>query len=131
MKGAAEMKKIVSIFLAVLMTVTCLGLVACKKDEGSAPSPDSKYIGVWKATSAEFKGESTPIEEVLKDSDYILDLRADGTAIVTTTEAATGTWTEKADAAHVKAGETDTDFPMQGDKLVISLFGAKIIFERQ
>ena len=125
------MKKRISIVLAVLLAFSCLALVACGNGEGSAPSADSKYIGVWKATKGVFKGEETPIEEILEGEDFILDLRADGTAIVTTDTEDTGTWTEKSNGIHIKANDTNSDFTADGDNLAVDILGAKIVFEKQ
>lgn len=125
------MKKHLSIFLALALAVTCFALAACGGKSGSAPSPDSKYVGVWKASYGEYAGEKTPIEEILDGKTYILDLKADGTCVVTTDVEAKGTWTENEDGVHVKAGETNADFFEQDNALVFEIFGAKIWFEKQ
>lgn len=127
------MKKHLSAIFAVLFAVCCLTLVACggSKDAGSAPSADSKYIGTWKAVKAEAAGKEASMEEVLKGGSFILELKEDGSAVVTTDKTETGTWTEKSDGIHVAAGETNSDFKAQDDKLVLDVFIAKITFEKQ
>ena len=129
------MKKHVLIILAVVMALSCLALASCggSKDSGSAPSADSKYVGVWNATQGEFKGEVVPIDEVLDGGVYILDLKADGTATVTTETDTVdeGTWTEKSNGVHVKAGDTDTDFIADGDNLTITFMRFTITFEKE
>ena len=54
-----------------------------------------------------------------------------GTAIVTTDEETTGSWTEKSDGVHVAAGDTDADFRDVDGNLVTDILGIEIVFEKQ
>ena len=123
------MKKFITIILSTLMIVTCLSLTACSGN-GKKPSADSQYIGTWKATKAEILGESADLSEVLS-ADYTVELKADGTAVVSYKTSDNGTWTENSKGIHVTAGETDADFKVDGNTLYISFLGAKVIFEKQ
>ncbi len=129
------MKKRISVLLATFVTVSSLMLAACGGNSGGdKPAADSVYIGTWEAVRGELKGETIPVSEILEENEkFILELREDGTATVytDTDTVEEGTWTENSKGIHVKAGETDSDFTADGDTLYISIFGAKIIFEKQ
>ena len=125
------MKKTFKTILTVFVLFSGLMLAACGSKEGSKPSPDSKYIGKWTAVKAVLKGEETPMEDILTEGTYVLDLKADGTAVVTTTTEATGTWTEKSNGVHVKAGDTDADFPEEDGHLTLKILTATIVFDKE
>ena len=117
----------------MLMIASSLVLAGCSGGDGDAPSPDSKFIGTWKATKGVYKEEEIAIEEVLTDTNgvYELELREDGTATITADNVVDGSWTEKSDAVHVKSEDTDTDFKIDGDTLYIEFMGFRIVFEKQ
>lgn len=127
------MKKPTTAMIVAMLAVACVALAACggSGNKGAAPSADSQYVGVWKATQGEFKGEIVSADELLEGGVYILDLREDGTAVVTETQEATGTWTENSKGVHVTAGETDADFIAENDYLYFEIFGFKLMFEKQ
>lgn len=68
------MKKIISLFLALLLL---LSLAACG---GQKEDPNA---GVYKATSARFKSLSIRVEDVFKDG-IQLELKSDGKAVLST-----------------------------------------------
>lgn len=132
------MEKKISILLVALMAVSCLMLASCggsdngseSGDIGNPPTADSPYIGVWQPTGAEIEGEDN-VNATFENAPFTLDLREDGTAIVTTDEETTGTWTEKSDGVHVAAGDTDADFRDIDGNLVTDILGIEIVFEKQ
>lgn len=126
------MKKKLSILFIFLMIASSFAFAGCSKG-GDAPAADSQNIGVWKATKGVYKDEEVAIEDVLTDTNGVfeLELQADGTATITVDSVETGTWTESSDAVHVKFGEADTEFKIEGDTLCFELQGFKIVFEKQ
>lgn len=126
------MKRIISILLTVVLALSCLALASCsKKDAGTAPTADSPYIGTWKATRGELKGESTPIEEILDSDTFVIELKEDGTAIIDSSEQETCTWTETKDGINVKAGDGELKFIATDGNLAMKVLNARIIFEKQ
>ena len=89
-----------------------------------------KYVGVWQPVKAEvklFKG----IDVSFENAPYTLDLKADGSAIVTKENAVTGTWTENDGVIHVVAGETNDAFKVEDEHLVLGNIGINLIFEKK
>lgn len=126
------MKKFIALSMMMLVLLSSLVLAGC--DNGKAPSPDSPYIGTWKATKGVFKEEEFPLEEILTDSNgvYILDLKDDGTAVVTTDAEETGTWTETSKGVKLEVGEDNSgEFKADGDTLYVEFLGVRIVFEKQ
>ena len=122
--------------LAVISIITVLSLVlaGCGGSKGTAPSKDSKYIGTWEPTGAEFKGESIAIEEVFEDEKdvFTIELRGDGTAIVTDAEGdTTSTWTETKEGFNVKGADIDLKLKEKDGKAILEIFGFQLIFEKQ
>ena len=130
------MKKHSSILLALLIVVSCFALVSCSVgssesgEAGEPPTADSPYIGVWQPTDADLEGEDN-FTATFDNAPFTIDLREDGTAVVTTDEETTGTWTVKSDGVHVAAGDTDADFRDVNGKLVTNIIGLEIVFEKQ
>lgn len=91
---------------------------------------NSSFAGVWQPVKAEvklFKGMDVSFE----NAPYTLDLKEDGTAMVTKEKAVSGTWTESDGVVHVVAGETDDVFKVKGDHLILSGIAAELIFEKK
>ena len=91
---------------------------------------NSSFVGVWQPVKAEvklFKG----IDVSFENAPYTLDLKEDGTAMVTKEKAVSGTWTESDGVVHVVAGETDDVFKVKGDHLILSSIAAELIFEKK
>lgn len=91
---------------------------------------NQSFVGVWQPVKAEvklFKG----IDVSFENAPYTLDLKEDGTAIVTKEKAVTGTWTESDGIVHVVAGETDDAFKVKGEHLVLGGVATELIFEKK
>lgn len=96
------MKKLLTIILAVVLAVACLGLVACKQDE---PTGDGSICGTYKLSSVIYEGNEITIGSQEADSlgftadTVVLTINSDGTAtlvnIAVADGYASGTWTRE------------------------------------
>ena len=126
------MKKGFTIAAVALLVFSALALVACGSSKGEAPTADSPYVGVWHPVKAEFQGKEVGIDEALNGATYIIELKADGTAILTEEKESTGTWTVTDKGVHIEAGDTKTDFPAdENGNITLDFLGFVITFEKQ
>ena len=124
------MKKFMSVLCSFMLVMTCFVLVGCKKENKDVAN--SKYIGTWKAVSAEAFGQKVSAEEVFEGKEVLLELKGDGTGTFDDPEGTnnTFTWVELEDgvktSGDVNMTFTDTDGQLVGEVITVKLF-----FERQ
>lgn len=132
------MKKAFAILFVMLLTISCV-FCGCskKKDDNNnnnaagTEQSASQYIGTWKATKAEFKGEEVDISEVV-ETDFIVVLKEDGTADVSSDDGeSTAKWSETSKGLKVKGDNINLDLSPKDDMLVMELFGFYLYFEKQ
>lgn len=122
MKKRNDMRKVWTLVLSAMLCV--LLLTAC----GSDKYADSKYLGTWHGTSADFAGISMPVEEVL-DGEFTFELRADGTCTATVAgEKENGKWEETEDGFKV---EDEFEFKVKDGKALLNYSDVNMHFERQ
>ena len=124
------MKKFMSVLCSFMLVMTCFVLVGCKKENKDVAN--SKYIGTWKAVSAEAFGQKVSAEEVFEGKEVFLELKGDGTGTFDDPEGTnnTFTWVELEDgvktSGDVNMTFTDTDGQLVGEVITVKLF-----FEKQ
>lgn len=89
------MKKFLTIVLAVALMLTCVSLVACKKDDND----EASIAGIYVLTSATENGEDMPIPEGFSSS---IELKEDGSFTMSQSmgdhsESYSGTWAKDGD----------------------------------
>ncbi len=118
------MKKTLAIICAAIIALSCVFLSGCGE---SKPSPDSQYIGTWKAVTAGIGDEIDPAEEVFTNG-FVFTLNADGTAIVNSDgQEEKQTWTETSKGVKIDGME----YKNEDGKLTANIIGVKIVFEKQ
>lgn len=128
------MKKTLAILCAVALAISCFAIIGCGGGSNESPEPipaDSQYIGTWKATGAEYKGEAQDIKEVLSE-DFTLVLNADGTAVMTYDEESACNWAETDKGVKLSGGDSkDLELEYVDGKLVTGIFGVNLLLEKQ
>ncbi|MCF2554586.1 hypothetical protein [Faecalicatena contorta] len=115
------MKKKVSIFLVCMMAAMFL-LTACGKDMS-----DSKYVGTWVGTTAEYEGMELSVEELF--GEFSITLEADGTAKGTMDgEEESGKWEETDNGVSL---DGEMELIADGEKLTYEEEGVIIYFEKK
>lgn len=111
-------------FVAVMMVVAMmLALCACGKNMS-----DSKYCGMWKATTAEMSGIQIDVEEYL--GSVTLDLKDNGKVDFDFAgDSASGKWEETSDGVTIDNG--DLVLTEQDGTLVMDYEGVVLVFEKQ
>ena len=121
------MKKAISILC--ILSLLCIMLAACSSGGGEI-SPDSPYIGTWKAVKVALNGEETPIDEVLEE-EMIIVFDQDGKITVTSGDGeSSGTWSETKDGAK-STGDVKMSFTMEDEYLTTKLLGVMFYLEKQ
>ena len=127
------MKKLLTILLALVLCVACLGLTACKDD----------VVGTYKFYSMTAGGETVVVgsEEATEygiTADYIvMDIKEDGTATITNNMfggdepyVASGTWVKDDNGLTITIeGEAQT-FTIEGDTLILSSEGQTMVLKK-
>lgn len=120
------MRKKLLLFMTMIMTILCLGVSGCSKDEGPKDYSDSKYVGTWKVDAISFKDATEEFDE-----NWTLTFKADGTGISKDSEEQTNfTWQLTEDGLKTK-GKPKLTFTDKGDKIEASLFGVKLTFHKE
>lgn len=113
------MKKKLALVL-IGLTVLVMALTACG-------GKDSKYVGHWTATKAEYAGVTMDVEEIF--GQFELELESDGTAKATIKgQTEKGTWEESKNGVTLEGG---LELKADGDKLTVEQDGVLIIFEKK
>ena len=126
------MKKVLTIFIALIVTISALSLAACGKggNGGSGGSADSACIGSWKAISANAFGEEVLVEDVFTEG-FFVTFKEDGTAdIYADGESESGKWTESGEEITVKGSDANMTFKLKDGVLTADLLGVTFTFER-
>ncbi len=121
-------KKTFIIVLVMVMTVS-LALVGC----GSKGVPaDSRYIGTWEATGAEFKGEAVDLNEALNNDVFIVTLDADGTCkVVSGADVSTGSWSETGSGVKLKGDDLNMTLKDKDGSLALTILGFTITLDKK
>lgn len=122
-----RMKRIFKTVL-ILALVSLIALAAASCGEKYA---DSKYLGTWKADSAEVKGIALSVEQIL--GDFTLKLKADGTSeVVINGEKSSGDWEETDNGFKLKDGKDELVFKKTAERKVkLEYQGMYITLEKQ
>ena len=106
-----------------VMAVSMLALVSCGGEKEDLS--DSKYVGTWKISKMSLADESEDFDE-----DWTLEIKGDGTGkSIAKDETDDFTW-KPVDGGFKTKGDIKLTFKDDGDNIVGSLFGVKLIFER-
>ena len=117
------MKKKLSVFVCLLMVLTCLALTACG---GKQNLSNSKYLGTWKAANITMGEESEDFED-----EILLTLNGDGTAEMTSADEVTKcTWEETGKGFKLK-GDAKMSFSEEEGGVKASILGVEIHFMKQ
>ena len=118
------MKKIISLALIAVMAVSMLVLVSCGGGEKDDLS-DSKYVGTWKISKLSVLDESDDFDE-----EWTLEINGDGTGkSISEEETDDFTW-KLVDGGFKTKGDLELTFKDDGENIVSSLMGVKLIFEK-
>ena len=118
------MKKFVSIALVAMMIMSALVFTAC--GGGDVDLSDSKYVGTWKAVELSL-GDDTGELEV----EYILTLNGDGTGSFDGDDGLINITWELTNEGFKTKGDTKLKFRDDGDRIVTTILGVDMAFERQ
>ena len=120
------MKKLTAIFCAALLAGVCVLMTACG---GSSKNADSKYLGKWTATKAEYSGIEMGVEEIL-GGEFSFTLTEDGKVTVKIVdEEESGKW-EETDSGVQFDGDEDMTFTDQDGALTLDYQGVLLTFEK-
>ena len=124
------MKKLLNMLCSALLVMACVVMLGCSSEKKDVSN--SKYVGTWKAVSAEVMGQKMTIEEVLEDKEAILVLNNDGTGTLEASEDVSKfTWVETSEGPKA-SGDVNITFKENEDgQLVGDLMFAKLFFEKQ
>ena len=124
------MKKFMNMLCSALLVLSCVVMLGCSS--GKKDVSDSKYVGTWKAVSAEVMGQKMTIEEVLEGKEAILVLNGDGTGTMDADgESSKFTWVETSEGPKA-SGDVNITFKENEDGLLVGdLMFAKLFFEKQ
>ena len=123
------MRKLTIAAVAVLV-VALLGLAACASSSSKDLS-NSKYVGTWKATTVQLKGETGDL-----DAEFTLTLKGDGTGTYLSKDEngqdeTTDIKWELTNNGFKTTGGTKLTFTDDGDNIKTKIIGVDIIFEKQ
>lgn len=129
------MKKLVSLMLVMLMTVSCLVLVSCGGGSSSSSEDlsSSKYVGTWKAITMSLEDTTEAADE---GGEFIVTLNGDGTGQSVSREnggeeeVTDFTW-ELTDDGFKTKGDMKLKFTDDGDNIKANIFGVDLVFEKQ
>ena len=126
------MKKALTAILVLTLALSCV-LVGCG---GKQDLSASKYLGVWKVDSTQFKDQVDKADDVF-GGDFIIEFKADGTAVSTYTDNETGetevsncTWKETGSGVKL-SGDMKLKLEDVNGNLDGSIFGFHMIFVKQ
>ena len=122
------MKKLVSLMLVMLMTVSCLVLVSCGGGSSSSNEDlsSSKYVGTWKAITMSLEDTTEAVDE---GGEFIVTLNGDGTGQSVSRE--NGGEEEVTDDGFKTKGDMKLKFKDDGDNIKANIFGVDLVFEKQ
>ena len=121
----AMRKKITMICLAAVIAASALFAAACGTDLS-----DSKYLGKWTATQAEYSGVKMSVKDIL-GGDFTFTLKEDGTVdMKIINDEQSGKWNETEDGIQID-GDEDMTFVDQDGALVLTYTGVTITFEKE
>lgn len=123
------MKKFTIAAVAILV-VALLGLAACGSS-GSKDLSNSKYVGTWKATTMQLKGETGELT-----AEFTLTLKGDGTGQYYSkaedgTEEKTDVKWELTNNGFKTTGDTKLTFTDDGNNIKTKIIGVDLIFVKQ
>ena len=124
------MKKFTIAAVAILV-VALLGLAACGSSSGSKDLSNSKYVGTWKATAMQLKGETGEMT-----AEFTLTLKGDGTGQYYSkdedgTEEKTDVKWELTNNGFKTTGDTKLTFTDDGNNIKTKIIGVDLIFVKQ
>ena len=121
------MKKIAAVLCAVILIGVCVMSSACG---GGAKYKDSKYLGKWNATKAEYMDMELGVEEIL-GGEFSFTLTEDGkVAMKVVDDEQSGKWEEIEEGIRLD-GDEDMTFKDQEGKLVVDYQGVTLTFEKE
>lgn len=121
------MKKAFAVFCAMAVIASCLLMCGC----GGTDMSDSKYLGKWQATTAEYSGMKLGVEDAL-GGEFSFTLNDDGTVdLVVTGDKESGKWSETENGIQFEEGDETMAFNDEDGKLVLDYSGMKLIFEKE
>lgn len=126
-------KKVISIISCMFLALACVILVGCGKKDIPQPTDmsSSAYVGTWKADHASLGDEVVSLEEIV-DGEMILELKADGTATLSSSpDVSEGVWSETSKGVKVKGEEIDMEFENKDGDLEANVLGVHIVFVMQ
>ncbi len=123
-----KMKKKISVILcAVCLAAVCVLMTACG---GGGKYADSKYLGKWKATKAEYMGMELSVEEIL-GGEFSFTLDADGkVTLKVVDEEEKGSW-EEVDGGIQLEGDEEMTFKDEEGVLKLDYQGVALTFEKE
>ena len=124
------MKKLVNILCSALLVMSCVIMLGCSSEKKDVSN--SKYVGTWKAVSAEVMGQKMTPEEVFEGAEVILVLNADGTGTLQANEEPSAfTWVETSKGPKASGDVNVTFKEDENGQLVGDLTIAKLYFAKQ
>ena len=115
------LKKMSCVILSMVLCILCL--TAC----GGKDMSDSKYVGTWTGTKAEYAGFEMSVEELF--GDFTLTLQEDGKAVVFVDgEEEKGNWDETEQGVSL---DGEMEFIADGDALTYETEGVIVYFEKK
>ena len=121
------MKKRTAIICAALLAGVMVMLTACG---GSAKYADSKYLGKWTATKAEYSGIEMGVKDIL-GGEFSFELSEDGKVKMTVVDdEKSGKWDEVEGGIQFD-GDDDMTLKEEGGALTMDYSGVKLTFEKE
>ncbi len=119
------MKRISAIVCAVVLAAACILMTGC-----GGKYSDSKYLGKWKATKAEYSGVEMDVEEIL-GGEFSFTLDAGGKVSMKVVDKDySGKW-EETDEGVIFDGDNKLNLVDKGGKLEMDYTGITLTFEKE
>ena len=121
------MKKVIAVICCMVMAASCFLMAGC----GGTDMSDSKYLGKWQATIAEYGGSKLGVDDAL-GGEFSFTLNADGTVdVVVTGDKESGKWSETDNGIKFEEGDEELNFVEEDGNLTLNYSGMKLTFEKE
>ena len=118
-------KRVTSVLLIAVISIMLIAGCGSK-----AKYADSKYLGKWSATTAEYMGMSLQVSSIL--GDFTIELTEDGKCTLTiANEKKTGSWEETKEGFKIVDGKDELAFKGDDKKVVVDYEGMTLNFEKK